>query len=110
MHQPLRLLTQYKLGKDVFWDLPNVKHEAGETLRDTAERAVIESVGQHCDVKAGLQINYLTNNHKLQQFHIFKHQFFKEGALIKDTLKIHGDCRSNVNIFDTFDIAFPTYL
>ena len=51
MDQPLRLLTQYKLGKDIFWDLPNVKHEDGETLRDTADRAVIESIGPHCDVK-----------------------------------------------------------
>ena len=50
MDQPLRLLTKYSLGKDVFWDLPNIKHEEGESLRDTAERAVLYSIGEHCKV------------------------------------------------------------
>ena len=41
---------QVQAGKDIFWDLPSTKHEAGETLRDTAERAVIRNIGDQPDV------------------------------------------------------------
>ena len=47
---PLRLVARYHLGRDIFWDLPNIKHREGETLRDTAERAVIENLGVGVDV------------------------------------------------------------
>ena len=50
MDQPLRLMAKNKLGTDEFWDLPTMKHQEGETLRDTAERAVIRNLGQHPDV------------------------------------------------------------
>ena len=50
MDQPLRLMAKYKLGGDEFWDLPNTRHQEGETLRETAERAVIRNLGQHPDV------------------------------------------------------------
>ena len=46
LDKPLRLITKYKLGKDIFWDLPNVKYDKGETLRETAERAVLTSIGK----------------------------------------------------------------
>ena len=48
--RPLRLVARYHLGNDIFWDLPNIKHQAGESLRDTAERAVIENLGVGLDV------------------------------------------------------------
>ena len=51
MDKPLRLLTKYKLGKDIYWDLPHGKHREGETLRDTAERAVLQSIGDRCQVE-----------------------------------------------------------
>ena len=51
MDKPLRLLTKYKLGKDIFWDLPHGKHQDGETLRDTADRVVLQSIGEHCQVE-----------------------------------------------------------
>ena len=51
MRFPLRLVAKYQLGKDIFWDLPSIKHNKGETLRDTAERAVIENLGGNLDVK-----------------------------------------------------------
>ena len=50
MTRPLRLVARYHLGNDIFWDLPNTKHQAGEALRDTAERAVIENLGGALDV------------------------------------------------------------
>ena len=51
MTLPLRLVARYQLGRDIFWDLPTIKHHQGETLRDTAERAVIENLGGNLDVK-----------------------------------------------------------
>ena len=51
MTLPLRLVARYQLGRDIFWDLPTIKHHRGETLRDTAERAVIENLGGNLDVK-----------------------------------------------------------
>ena len=50
MASPLRLVARYHLGSDIFWDLPNIKHQPGETLRDTAERAVSENLGGDVDV------------------------------------------------------------
>jgi len=50
LDKPLRLITKYKLGKDIFWDLPNVKYDKGETLRETAERAVLTSIGDKSEV------------------------------------------------------------
>jgi len=50
LDRPLRLITKYKLGNDIFWDLPNVKHDKGETLRETAERAVLISIGAQSEV------------------------------------------------------------
>ena len=50
MDRPLRLMTKYKLGKDEFWDLPNTRHQEGESLRETAERAVMRNLGQHPEV------------------------------------------------------------
>ena len=50
MDRPLRLMARYKLGKDEFWDLPNIRHQEGESLREAAERAVIRNLGPHPDV------------------------------------------------------------
>jgi len=48
---PLRLLARYKLGDDQYWDLPWVVRKDGESLRDTAERAVVERCGGGLDVR-----------------------------------------------------------
>ena len=50
MDRPLRLLTKYQHGQDLHWQLPHAKHEEGESLRDTAERALIHSLGDGCKV------------------------------------------------------------
>merc|ERR1712243_478595 len=51
MDRPLRLIARYKLGKDIFWDLPQASHIEGETLRGTAERAIKQRVGGNLDVQ-----------------------------------------------------------
>merc|ERR1712179_353348 len=51
MDRPLRLIAKYKLGKDIFWDLPQTIHSEGETLRATAERAIKQRVGDNLDVQ-----------------------------------------------------------
>merc|ERR1712192_78751 len=51
MDRPLRLLAKYKLGTEIHWDLPFIVNIRGETLRDTAERAIKERVGDKLDVK-----------------------------------------------------------
>ena len=51
MARPLRLIARYKLGKDIFWDLPQTSHIEGETLRGTAERAIKQRVGENLDVQ-----------------------------------------------------------
>jgi len=51
MDRPLRLIAKYKLGKDVFWDLPQIIHSDGETLRATAERAIKQRVGDDLNVQ-----------------------------------------------------------
>merc|ERR1712083_534491 len=51
MDRPLRLIAKYKLGKDIFWDLPQTTHSEGETLRDTAERAIKQRVGDKLNVQ-----------------------------------------------------------
>jgi large subunit ribosomal protein L46 len=51
MDRPLRLIAKYNLGKDIFWDLPQTLHNEGETLRDTAERAIKQRVGDDLNVQ-----------------------------------------------------------
>jgi len=51
MDRPLRLIAKYNLGKDIFWDLPQTVHNEGETLRDTAERAIKQRVGDKLNVQ-----------------------------------------------------------
>jgi len=41
----LRLLTKLQLGKDLHWDLPWTIREAGETMREAAERGLEERCG-----------------------------------------------------------------
>merc|ERR1712107_362603 len=45
LNRPLRLLLKYKTGDREFWDLPQVVREEGETMRQTAERAVTQLCG-----------------------------------------------------------------
>jgi len=51
MNKPLRLLTKYKLGTEIHWDVPFLLHTEGDTLRETAEKAVKQRVGDKLDVK-----------------------------------------------------------
>ena len=44
LSRPLRLLVKRSYGSEKpFWELPTAVHENGETLRDTAERALKEA-------------------------------------------------------------------
>jgi len=62
---PLRLAVHYRLGSEEVWDLPWAKHSAGETLRETAERAVISRLGPE------LEFNILGN----APWSFFKHKY-----------------------------------
>lgn len=46
LDKPLRLVLNLKLGDDTFWDLPGAKRKPGETMRQTAERAVQSMCGR----------------------------------------------------------------
>ncbi len=51
LSRPLHLMVKRILGKDQFWDLPTVSHAEGESLRDTAERAISEHCGDNLKVR-----------------------------------------------------------
>jgi len=51
MDRPLRLLAKYKYGSDIHWNVPYIVHNQGETLRGTAERAVMQRVGDNLNVQ-----------------------------------------------------------
>jgi len=51
LDKTLRLMVKVKLGDETYWDLPAVVRSDGETMRQTAERAVIERCGDQCDVQ-----------------------------------------------------------
>jgi len=51
LDQTLRLLTKYKLGTEIHWDVPFLIHTKGDTLRETAEKAVKQRVGDSLEVK-----------------------------------------------------------
>jgi large subunit ribosomal protein L46 len=55
LHKTLKLIGKYKLGEEEYWDLPWVVRKDGETLRETAERAVRERCGE------GLETQILGN-------------------------------------------------
>ncbi|XP_003742351.1 39S ribosomal protein L46, mitochondrial [Galendromus occidentalis] len=45
LDQPVTLLVKQKIGNDSLWCFPESAHKRGETLRQTAERAISEAVG-----------------------------------------------------------------
>lgn len=55
LHRPLHLIVERKVGSDLFWDLPTVINKGGETMRETAERALASACG------TGLSVNVLGN-------------------------------------------------
>jgi len=51
LDKTLRLVLQVKLGNDIFWELPSAKRADGESMRETAERAVSEVCGEGAKVQ-----------------------------------------------------------
>lgn len=45
LDRPLHLLVQRRLGDSLIWDLPTVIRQEGESLRQVAERAILEHIG-----------------------------------------------------------------
>ena len=50
LDRPLHLVVERKFGNVLHWDLPTAIHQSGETMRDTAERAVKSYCGNHLQV------------------------------------------------------------
>lgn len=50
MHSSLVFVIKQKIGNDFKWVLPQAIHEEGETLRQTAERALNQAASCHCTV------------------------------------------------------------
>lgn len=55
LDRPLHLIVQRKIGDTWWWDLPTAANASGETMRDTAERALASSLG------SGLKVDVLGN-------------------------------------------------
>jgi len=47
LDQPVTLLVKQKLGKESHWIFPQTAHRGEETLRETAERALSDTIGQN---------------------------------------------------------------
>jgi len=77
LDQPLSLVTNQKLGSQNHWLFPQASHKQGETLRQTAERAVAESMGDNVEI--------LTLGNAPCTFYKYKYP-----KALQDELKVQG--------------------